>query len=182
VLALIAAVLLFGAFQMRIIKDYQIQRLTSFISKDEDPRGAGFNLEQSEIAISSGGITGRGYLQGPQTNLDFVPEQHSDFIFTVVGEEFGFVGAVFVLTMFGVILWRAFRIAAGAKDRFGTYVASGIIAMWALQMFVNIGMTIGIMPITGIPLPFLSYGGSAMVMNFVAVGLLLNIHMRRFSL
>jgi rod shape determining protein RodA len=181
VLALTGVVLFIGALQLNVIQDYQIDRLTGFADRSGDPRGAQYNRLQSEIAIGAGGLTGRGFLQGTQTNLDFVPEQHSDFIFTVVGEEFGFAGAMFVLTLFGILLLRAFRIAISAKDRFGTYVAAGVASMWALQMFVNIGMTLGIMPITGIPLPFVSYGGSSLVTNFVAVGLLLNVHMRRFT-
>jgi rod shape determining protein RodA len=180
-LALTGLVLLFGALQMNVIKDYQLQRIEVFLNRSDASEAARWNLDQSEITIGSGGLTGVGYLRGPQTNLDFVPEQHSDFIFTAVGEEFGFVGGVVLLSLFGVLLWRGFRIATSAKDRFGTYVAAGIISMWALQIFVNIGMTLGIMPITGIPLPFLSYGGSSLVTNFVAIGLLLNIHMRRFS-
>jgi len=131
--------------------------------------------------VGSGGLTGRGYLRGTQTNLDFVPEQHTDFIFTVVGEEFGFVGSMGLLALFAVLIWRAVRIAFLAKDAFGTYVAAGVAAMLSLQMFVNVGMVVGIMPITGIPLPFVSYGGSSMLANCVAVGLLLNIHMRRFT-
>jgi rod shape determining protein RodA len=134
-----------------------------------------------EIAIGSGGLTGLGYLRGTQTNLDFVPEQHTDFIFTVAGEEFGFVGAATMLLLFAVLLWRALRIGLLAKDPFGTYVAAGIASMFAIQMFVNVGMTIGIMPITGITLPFVSYGGSSLLANSVAVGMLLNIHMRRLT-
>jgi rod shape determining protein RodA len=181
ILGLTGIVLLFGALQLNVIKDYQLQRIQVFLNRSDASEAARWNLDQSEITIGSGGLTGVGYLRGPQTNLDFVPEQHSDFIFTAVGEEFGFVGGIVLLSLFGVLLWRGFRIATSAKDRFGTYVAAGIISMWALQIFVNIGMTLGIMPITGIPLPFISYGGSSLVTNFVAVGLLLNIHMRRFS-
>jgi rod shape determining protein RodA len=110
-----------------------------------------------------------------------VPEQHTDFIFTVVGEEFGFFGSAFVLALFALLLWRAIRIAYLSKDAFGTYLAAGVASMFAIQIFVNVGMVIGIMPITGIPLPFLSYGGTAMLVNFVAVGMLLNVHMRRFK-
>ena len=181
VLALAAIVLIFGALQMGLVKDYQINRLRAFLDPASAPQAARYNRDQSEIAIGAGGLTGVGYLRGTQTNLDFVPEQHTDFIFTVVGEEFGFVGAVGLLLLFGVLVWRAFRIAALAKDPFGTYVAAGIGTYLALQAFVNVGMTIGIMPITGIPLPFVSYGGSALLMNSLAVGLLLNIHMRRFT-
>jgi rod shape determining protein RodA len=181
VLALVALIALFGAFRLGVVKDYQIARLTGFIDPAEDPLRAGYNRQQAEIAIGSGGPFGRGYLDGTQTNLDFVPEQHTDFVFTVVGEELGFMGAMFLLLLFGVLLWRAFRIAAVATDPFGRFLAVGIAVMIASQMFVNVGMTLGIMPITGIPLPLVSYGGSALITNFTAVGLLLNVHMRRFK-
>jgi rod shape determining protein RodA len=181
VLALAGVILFVGAFQMGLVKQYQIDRLTAFLDPANDPQGARYNLEQSQIAIGSGGVFGRGYLKGTQTNLDFVPEQHTDFIFTVVGEEFGFVGAVVLLLLYAVLLWRAFRIAMACKDPFGTYLAAGIAVMFAIQMFVNVGMTVGIMPITGIPLPFVSYGGSSLIANFIAVGLLLSIEARRFS-
>ena len=181
VLALTAFVLLFGAFQLNVIKGYQIERLSAFLDSSSDPQGANYNRTQAEIAIGSGGLVGQGYLQGKLTNLDFVPEQHTDFIFTVAGEEFGFTGAAVLLALFAILLWRAIRISYLSKDAFGTYVAAGIAAMFAIQMFVNVGMVIGIMPITGIPLPFVSYGGSSMLANFLAVGLLLNIHMRRFT-
>ena len=181
ILALASIVLLFGAFQMGIIKDYQLQRLWAFNDSNKDLQGANYNRNQAEIAIGSGGLVGQGYLNGRLTNLDFVPEQHTDFIFTVAGEEFGFVGAALILALFAILMWRAIRISFLSKDAFGTYLAAGIAAMFAIQMFVNVGMVIGIMPITGIPLPFLSYGGSSMLANFIAVGLLLNIHMRRFT-
>jgi rod shape determining protein RodA len=181
VLALAGIILFAGAFQMGLVKQYQIDRLTAFLDPANDPQGARYNLEQSQIAIGSGGVFGRGYLKGTQTNLDFVPEQHTDFIFTVVGEEFGFAGAVVLLLLYAVLLWRAFRIAMACKEPFGTYLAAGIAVMFAIQMFVNVGMTVGIMPITGIPLPFVSYGGSSLIANFIAVGLLLSIEARRFS-
>ena len=185
-LALLAAtsiVLIFLAFQLNVIRGYQLARLEMFVS-----RGAGssslttnYNSEQSLIAVASGGIFGRGYLKGPQTQLDFVPEQHTDFIFSVAGEEFGFFGGMIVLTLFGLLIWRSIRVAYLSKDPFGTYVAAGIAAMFAIQMFVNIGMVVGIMPITGIPLPFMSYGGSSMLVSFAGIGVLENIHMRRFK-
>src|ERR687892_707605 len=142
---------------------------------------AGANLQQAEIAIGSGGLFGRGYLNGTQTNLDFVPEQHTDFVFTVVGEELGFVGAILLLALFAVLLWRGFRIALLSRDTFGTLLATGIVTMLAFQVVVNVGMTMGIMPVTGIPLPLVSYGGTSMLTNWAAVGLLLNVHMRRFK-
>ncbi len=180
-LALTAAVLIFGAFQLGVIKDYQIARISAFLDSNANDQTVRYNLTQSETAIGSGGVSGRGYLRGTQTNLDFVPEQPTDFIFTVAGEEFGFVGSIVMLGFFAILLWRAIRIAYLSKDPFGTYVAAGVASMFAIQMFVNVGMTIGIMPITGIPLPFVSYGGSAMIANFMGVGLLLNVHMRRFK-
>jgi len=179
-LAVLAAALLAGAFQLGVIKQYQINRLVGILDHNSNTAAA-YNARQSQIAIGSGGLTGRGYLKGLQTNLDYVPEQHTDFIFTAVGEEFGFVGSVVVLFLFAVLIWRAFRIALISKDPFGTYLAAGIASMFAIQMFVNIGMTLGIMPITGIPLPFVSYGGSSLIANYAAVGLLMNVHMRRFK-
>jgi rod shape determining protein RodA len=181
VLALTAIVLIFGALQLGLVKDYQIARLTAFFDPQNDPQRSDYNRTQAEIAIGSGGLFGTGYLKGTQTNLDFVPEQHTDFIFTVIGEEFGFVGAIFVLLLFALLIWRAVRIALLAKDPFGTYLAAGIASMLAIQVFVNVGMTLGIMPITGIPLPFVSYGGSSFLTNCAAVGLLLNVHMRRLA-
>jgi rod shape determining protein RodA len=180
-LGLTSIVLVSLAFQLHVIQDYQVQRLTAFLDPQNSPDFANYNREQAELAIGAGGLFGSGYLGGTQTNLDFVPEQHTDFIFTVVGEEFGFVGAAFVLMLFAILIWRAIRISYLSKDPFGTYVAAGVASMFAIQMFVNVGMVLGIMPITGIPLPFVSYGGSAMLANFIAAGLLLNVHMRRFK-
>jgi rod shape determining protein RodA len=179
-LGVLAIALLASAFQLGVVKTYQIDRVTGFLD-DETKTSAQYNKHQAEIAIGAGGLTGVGWLKGTQTNLDYVPEQHTDFIFTAVGEEFGFVGSVGLLVIFAILLWRAFRIALLSKDAFGTYLAAGIAAMFAIQMFVNIGMTLGIMPITGIPLPFVSYGGSSLLANFAAVGLLMNIHMRRLK-
>jgi rod shape determining protein RodA len=181
VLALVAVVAMFAAFQVGLVKDYQIARLQDLFGSETDPLRSGYNKAQSEIAIGNGGMTGQGYLEGSQTTLDFVPAQHTDFIFTVVGEELGFVGAMGLFLLLGFLLWRGFRIALMAKDTFGTYLSTGIVAMLGFMAFVNIGMTVGIMPVTGIPLPFMSYGGTALVTNFFAVGLLLNVHMRRFK-
>jgi rod shape determining protein RodA len=181
VLALTAIALIFAGFQVGLVRDYQLQRLQALLDPATVDENARYNRDQAEIAIGSGGLFGLGYLQGPQTNLDFVPEQHTDFIFTAVGEEFGFLGAMTLLGMYGLVVWRAFRIAALSKDAFGTYLAAGIASMFALQIFVNVGMTIGIMPITGIPLPFVSYGGSSLLVNCAAIGILLNVHMRRFT-
>jgi rod shape determining protein RodA len=179
VLAATGVLLIALAFQMGLIKEYQLERLRCFTGCANSE--ATYNKEQSQIAIGLGGVSGTGWLQGTQTNLNFVPEQHTDFIFTVIGEQFGFVGASTLLVLYALLLWRAIRIAMLSKDKFGTYLAAGIASMFAIQMFVNIGMTIGIMPITGIPLPFVSYGGSSLIANYIAVGLLLNIHMRRLT-
>jgi rod shape determining protein RodA len=181
VLALAAGVGIFGAFHLGVVKQYQIDRLTNFLDSSKDLKRANYNKHQAEIAIGAGGLTGRGYLHGTQTNLDFVPEQHTDFIFTAVGEELGLVGGLVMLALFAAVLWRAFRIALLSKDPFGTFLAIGVGAMLSVQLFVNVGMTVGIMPITGIPLPFVSYGGSALIADLIGVGLLLNVHMRRFS-
>ena len=180
-LAVGATVLIALAFQMNVIKEYQVERLLTVFDSGSVSDDARYNLEQSVIAVGSGGMFGRGYLQGSQTNLDYVPEQHTDFIFTVIGEEFGFLGSALVLALFALLLWRAIRSASLSKDAFGTYLATGVASMFAIQIFVNVGMVIGIMPITGIPLPFLSYGGTAMLVNFLAIGILLNVHMRRFK-
>jgi rod shape determining protein RodA len=167
--------------QAGLLQDYQLQRLTSFLDPNPDVQSVGYNLTQSKIAIGSGGMQGKG-LGGvnTQTSLDFVPEQHTDFIFTAVGEQLGFLGSATLLGLFAFLLWRGLRVAAMSRDLFGTLLAAGVVALWAFQIFVNVGMTMGIMPITGIPLPFISYGGSSLITNFIAVGLLLNIHMRRY--
>jgi rod shape determining protein RodA len=181
VLGLTAVALIFAGFQVGLVRDYQLQRLQALFDSDNLDENALYNRAQAEIAIGSGGLFGLGYLQGTQTNLDFVPEQHTDFIFTAVGEEFGFIGSMTLLGLYGIMVWRAIRIATLSKDAFGTYLAAGIAAMLSLQIFVNVGMTIGIMPITGIPLPFVSYGGSSLLINCAAIGILLNVHMRRFT-
>jgi rod shape determining protein RodA len=169
------------ALELGAVEDYQVQRITAFLDPNPDVRSVGYNLTQSKIAIGSGGFRGKGIGgENTQTSLDFVPEQHTDFIFTAVGEQLGFVGSATLLGLFAFLLWRAIRIATMARDLFGVLLATGCAALWAFQLFVNIGMTMGIMPITGIPLPFISFGGSSLLTNFAAVGLLMNIHMRRF--
>jgi len=181
VLSVVGIVAIVLVFQTSAIQDFQRERLLAFLYPQQVSSDVRYNLDQSLIAVGSGGLLGKGYLQGIQTNLDYVPEQHTDFIFTVAGEEFGFVGALAVLALYALLLWRAIRIAWLSKDPFGSYVASGIASMFAIQMFVNVGMVIGIMPITGIPLPFLSYGGTSILVSFGAIGLLESIHMRRFT-
>jgi rod shape determining protein RodA len=163
----------------RVFKEYQRRRLLSFLDPSLDPRGAGYGIIQSKIAVGSGMMWGKGLFAGTQNVLQFVPEHHTDFIFSVVGEELGFIGAVVLLVLFYIWLARGVRAAAVARDRFGALVAVGIVSMIAFHVFVNVGMTVGIMPITGIPLPFISYGGSALMTMIWAAALLLNIGMRR---
>ena len=175
------AVLVTAAIGLKLLKAYQISRLLVFIKPDMDPLQSGYNLVQSKIAIGSGQLIGKGLFNGTQTNLKFIPEHHTDFIFSVVGEELGFLGGILLLTLFALLLWRALRIAVSARDSFGAMVAVGIVVMFFFQIIVNVGMTMGIMPITGVPLPFMSYGGSSLIVNFFCIGLLLNIGMRRFQ-
>lgn len=170
-----------GVLQSGILKDYQVARLTGFLDPSKDVQRTGYNLNQARIGVGSGQLTGKGLFSGTQTNLDFVPEVHTDFIFVAIGEETGFVGACVLLGMFAILLWRGIRIAMISKDHFGTLLATGAVAMLAFQMFINIGMTIGVSPITGIPLPFVSYGGSSMITTYVITGILLNVHMRRYT-
>ena len=160
---------------------YQKRRVLTFLDPDTDKLGAGYQVIQSKIAIGSGGLTGKGFLEGTQTKLAFLPEQHTDFIFAVICEEFGFVGAMFVLALFAFILWRVLSIAVQAKSRFSSLAAVGLASILFFHIFVNIGMTIGVMPVTGLPLPFLSYGGSTLTMNMALCGLLLNIYASRYK-
>ncbi|MCU1460137.1 MAG: rod shape-determining protein RodA [Acidimicrobiales bacterium] len=170
-----------AVLQLGVLKQYQVDRLTAFLHPTGDVRGSTYNLHQSVNAIAAGSLTGKGLFKGTQTNLGFVPEQHTDFIFTVVGEELGFAGAITLLALFAIVVWRTWRTAGLARDLFGTLLCVGVLAMFVFQVFENVGMTMGIMPITGIPLPFMSYGGSATIACFVGVGLVLNVHMRRFA-
>jgi rod shape determining protein RodA len=162
-----------------MLDEYQINRFAAFANPDLDPAGVGYNTNQARIAIGSGGLLGSGLFKGSQTTGQFVPEQQTDFVFTVAGEELGFLGAGFILFLLGVILWRACRIARETTELYGTIVAAGIIAWFAFQSFENIGMTLGIMPVAGLPLPFVSYGGSSMFAVWVAIGLLQSIRAQR---
>ncbi|KOV94672.1 rod shape-determining protein RodA [Streptomyces sp. NRRL B-3648] len=166
-------------WQLHILDEYQINRFAAFANPDLDPAGVGYNTNQARIAIGSGGLTGAGLFHGSQTTGQFVPEQQTDFVYTVAGEELGFVGAGFIIFLLGVVLWRACRIARDSPELYGTTVAAGIVAWFAFQSFENIGMTLGIMPVTGLPLPFVSYGGSSMFAVWVAVGLLQSIKVQR---
>jgi rod shape determining protein RodA len=174
------ALIAFVAFQVGILKQYQVDRFTAFInaSDPELARTIGFNTLQARIAIGSGGLFGQGLFQGAQTQGRFVPENQTDFVYSVAGEELGFVGAGVIVLLFGVLLWRAVRIALRASDLFGRLVATGIACWIGFQAFENIGMNLGIMPVTGVPLPMVSYGGTSMFATWIAVGLLLNVHLR----
>lgn len=165
-----------------LLKPYQIDRFMAFTNPALDPRGAGYNTSQARIAIGNGGLFGQGLFHGSQTRAGFVPEQQTDFIFTVAGEELGLIGSALLIALFVVVLWRGVRIALRAEDLFGRVAAAGIVCWFGFQTFQNIGMCLGIMPVTGVPLPMVSYGGSSMFASLMAVGLLQNIHMRSTSL
>ena len=173
VLVLVAA----PAVGVEVLKPYQVDRLTAFLNPTDNPKEEGYQINQSLTAIGSGGKTGRGD-QATQTRLDFLPEHHTDFIFSVVGEELGFVGAAIVLSLFALLIWRALRILTMSKNLYGALIAGGITAMLMFQVFVNVGMTIGIMPITGVPLPLLSYGGSSVLVTLMALGVMQSIYAR----
>lgn len=164
------------------LKEYQIARLVVFLDPYSDPQGFGYHIIQSLVAIGSGGLWGKGLYHGSQVQLNFLPEHHTDFIFSVVGEELGLVGAGFLLVLYYIMLSRTLQIAFQARDLFGKLLTGGILSMWLFHILENIGMTIGLMPITGIPLPFLSYGGSFMLTNMIAVGLILSVQLRREKL
>lgn len=163
------------------LREYQQQRIKIFLSPESDPLGAGYQIIQSKVAIGSGGLFGKGFLNGSQTQLRFLPEQHTDFIFSVIGEEFGFIGVFIGLMLFTILLINAVKIANMQKNKFNSIVSIGIATLIGFHMIVNIGMTIGLLPVTGLPLPFVSYGGSAMVINLSLVGLLLNFHRHRYE-
>ncbi|HEX4539686.1 MAG TPA: rod shape-determining protein RodA [Acidimicrobiales bacterium] len=195
-LGLLAVLGIVAVAQLGVLKQYQVDRLTSFVhqtpagqttpaaqgsaSSNNQSQQSTYNLAQSKIAIGSGGTTGKGLFNGSQTNLNYVPEQQTDFIFTAVGEQLGFLGAASLLALFGIIIWRVLRAAQTARDTFGTLLCGGVLGLIGLSVFQNAGMTMGIMPITGIPLPFMSYGGSATIAFFAAIGIVLNVGMRRF--
>jgi len=169
----------FGATKLGVINDYQVKRLQSFVDPNADSQGAGYQLRQARITVGSGGFFGTGLFDGPQTNGRFVPEQQTDFIFTVAGEQLGFLGSGFILLLYLTILMRAFSIARRSTDAFGRLVCVGVLSWFAFQTFENIGMTLGLMPMTGVPLPFLSYGGSSMFANLIGFGLLQNVYARQ---
>ena len=181
VLLLLGLTVTVGAVQAGVLDQYQIDRITSFQNLNADKQGTAYNQKQSILTVGSGGLTGKGLFAGSQTNGAQVPEQHTDFIFTVVGEEFGFVGSALVLALFAMIVWRTSRAARLAQDPFGSLCCMGVLAMFVAQVFENVGMATGIMPVTGIPLPFMSYGGSSVIVSFACIGLVGNVRMRRFS-
>ena len=172
--------LLFSVIIHNYLKVYQKRRILVFLNPDLDPLGSGYNIIQSKIAAGSGGFFGKGFLNGSQAQLGFLPEKTSDFIFSVVAEEWGFVGSLLIIVLLAVIIFRGIQIALESKDKFGALVASGITSIFFYHIIINIGMAIGIMPVTGLPLCFISYGGSNLIMSMVAIGILINIRMRKF--
>jgi rod shape determining protein RodA len=167
-----------AAVWVGVLEQYQVDRFLAFTDPGLDPRGAGYNTEQARIAVGNGGLLGQGLFHGSQTRAGFVPEQHTDFVFTVAGEELGLVGAGLLIALLAVVIWRALSIAAASEDMFGRVAAAGIACWFGFQAFQNVGMCLGIMPVTGVPLPFVSYGGSSMFASLLAVGVLENIHLR----
>jgi len=164
-----------------LLHDYQKQRILTFLNPEADPLGAGYNILQSQIAIGSGGVYGRGYLQGPQSQLNFLPEKHTDFIFTLLAEEFGFTGSLSLLFCFGLLLLFAYHIALTCQNHFGRMIAMGVACYFFVHIFINMAMVMGMIPVVGVPLPFLSYGGTMLLSTLLAVGLLLNVHRHRRS-
>lgn len=176
VLSVLGVVAIAVAFALGLVDDYQIDRLTAFARPEEGARTFGYNTQQARIAIGAGGLLGRGLGHGTQTQGGFVPFNHTDFVFSVAGEELGFLGVCVLLGLLAVVLWRGLTIALRARDLFGRLAASGVVLWFGLQSFENVGMNLGIMPVTGVPLPFVSYGGSSMFAGWIGIGLLLNIH------
>ena len=179
-MSVIGVVGIFVALNSPVLHDYQRARLTAFINPNDTSTSAVYNIQQSQQAIANGGLLGQGLFQGQQTKLGFVPEQQTDFIFTAIAEQFGFIGAGVLLAVYGLLLYRIWRIAQLARDTFGTYLCMGVLAMFAFSAFENVGMAVGIMPVTGIPLLLISAGGSSIITSFAALGLVVNVHMRRF--
>jgi rod shape determining protein RodA len=164
------------------LKDYQKNRLVAFVKPEVDPSGIGYQIEQSKITIGSGRFLGKGYMKGTQGPFRFLPEKHTDFIFSVFAEEWGFLGCAVIFVAYLILLMRGIDTALRAKDSFGRLMAFSIVLMFLIYFVINVGMTIGMMPVVGVPLPFMSYGGTALVSNFAAAGLLINVRMRRFAL
>ena len=178
---LFVAALCLAPFGWYFMKDYQKSRIMVFLDPNADPFGAGYHIIQSKIAIGSGMLFGKGLFKGTQSQLNFLPENHTDFIFSVIGEELGFLGCLFLLFLYFVLIYRALLTAKECKEPFGMLLVTGIVAMWTFEILVNVGMTCGIMPVTGIPLPFMSYGVSALTTNMMALAVVLSVHMRQQS-
>jgi rod shape determining protein RodA len=164
------------------LKEYQKRRILVFLNPDRDPLGAGYHIIQSKIAIGSGMLSGKGYLKGTQNALSFLPEEHTDFIFSVLAEEWGFLGSITLILLFLILIIWGLNVAYGCREPFGTILAVGVTAMIFWQAFINIGMSMGLLPVVGVPLPFVSYGGSSVLTTAIGIGLLLNVSMRRFML
>jgi rod shape determining protein RodA len=183
-MALLAVLLVVGVtavLHFGVLHQYQKDRLTAFLDPATNTQASAYNLNQSKTAIGAGRVEGKGLFRGTQTNLSYVPEQHTDFIFTAVGEQLGFIGSALLLSLFVLMVWRIWRTAGLTRDLAGSLICVGVLAMIVFQVFENVGMTMGIMPIAGIPLPFMSYGGSAMIASFAAIGVVQSVHMRRLS-
>jgi rod shape determining protein RodA len=177
----VGVVLALAGIRIGLLHDYQVARFTAYLNSNANTQTTSYNQHNATVAIGSGGWTGKGLFHGTSTTGQFVPEQQTDFIFTVAGEELGLAGAGTIVALVGVVLWRGLRIASRADDAFGRLVATGVVCWFAFQSFENIGMTMGIMPVTGIPLPFMSYGGSALLADAACIALVANVYARRFS-
>jgi rod shape determining protein RodA len=182
VIVLVVLALLFGAVGWSVLlKDYQRDRLTTLVTPEKDPLGSGYHITQSKIAVGSGGLLGKGYKKGTQSQLRFLPARHTDFIFSVIGEEFGFIGVIAAFLCYFLFLRRLFQSVTKSRDRAGVYIIFMVSVMIAFQFFINVFMTIGFFPVAGVPLPLMSYGGSSLLTNFLAVSLVINVKMRRFA-
>jgi rod shape determining protein RodA len=177
----VAALLLVGAAWQFVLVEYQKTRVQIFLGLKNDPKGAGWQADQSRIAVGSGGLTGRGYKEGTQAQLGYLPARHTDFIFSVLAEEIGFVGVVVVLGLYLLVLWRGFETAHLARDRIGAFLVAGIMSALTFQVIYNVAMVAGLVPVKGLPLPFMTYGGSSVLSSLLAIGLVLNVRMRRFA-
>jgi len=162
------------------LKDYQKQRVITFLNPDLDPLGAGYHLIQSKIAVGSGGLIGKGFMKGTQCKLGFLPEQHTDFIFSAFSEEWGLLGSIFLITLYTFLIIYGLRISIQSKDRFGAIISFGVVSMLFWHTFINMAMVLGILPVVGVPLPFFSYGGSFLISTMIGIGLLINVSMRRY--
>ncbi|MCL6095917.1 MAG: rod shape-determining protein RodA [Actinobacteria bacterium] len=179
-LVAVGVIMVIAAIKLGVLHHYQMERLITFLNPHSSQQGTAYNLTESKIAIGSGGIHGTGLFHGPQTNLAYVPSQQTDFIFTAVGEQLGFIGSAAVIALYGIMMWRIFRIARTARDYYGRLISYGVLALISFSVFEGIGMTIGLTPVAGIPLPFMSYGGSGVLAFGIGIGLALNVYARRF--